>query len=338
MALRFRFLILILIGWLMLLEGGCSAPAGSPKYHLAVLASGQSRLIKSQSLEQGLRDRGYVPGGNLFITIYDAENHGERLPELTRQALASHPDLLVTLGGIETQAAKKEVGDSGIPIVFIGVADTVDWGVVESFRHPGRSITGIDNGYIEITSKRLEYLTLLLPQARRVLVLYSTDIVPSRAALTEAKWAAPYLGLTLVPHAIDSAADLESFAEELQPGDADVILITPSYTLENALVATLLPAATHVGIPIVGLNQDVVAAGGLAAYGASFQSMGYQAARLVDKVLHGIPPDNIPVEFPDKPEFTVNREVITALNLAINPETICLADHILPETSAEEDP
>ncbi len=337
MTLRIRFLIIILTGWLTLLVGGCGAPA-SPEYHLAILASGQSRLIKAQSLEQGLRDRGYVPGGNLFITIYNAENHGERLSELTQQAIASHPDLLVTLGGIETQAAKKEVGDSGLPIVFIGVADTVDWGVVESFRHPGHHMTGIDNGYIEITSKRLEYLTLLLPQARRVLALYSTDIVPSRAALAEAKWAAPYLGLTLVPHAIDSAADLESFAEELQPGDADAILITPSYTLENALVTTLLPAAARAGIPIVGLNEDVVAAGGLAAYGASFQSMGYQAARLVDKVLHGVPPDNIPVEFPDKPEFTVNREVITALNLDINPETICLADHILPEMSAGEYP
>ena len=337
MTLRFRFLILILTGWLTLLVGGCDAPV-SPEYHLAIIASGQSRLIKAQSLEQGLRERGYVPGENLFITIYDADNHGERLSELIQQAIASHPDILVTLGGVETQAAKKEVGDTGLPVVFIGVADTVDWGVVDSFRHPGHHMTGIDNGYIEITSKRLEYLTLLMPQARRVLVLYSTDIVPSRAALAEAKWAAPYLGLTLVPHAIDSVADLETFAGELQPGDADAILITPSYTLENALATTLLPAATRAGIPIVGLNQDVVAAGGLAAYGASFQSMGYQAARLVDKVLHGVPSDNIPVEFPDKPEFTVNREVITALNLAINPETICLADHILPETSAGEDP
>ncbi len=337
MPSRSRRFILILTGWLALLLGGCGAPA-APVYHIAIVASGQSRLVKAQSLEQGLRDRGYVPEENLYITIYDAENHGDRLSELTRQAIASDPDILVTLGGIETQIAKKEVSDADLPIVFIGVADTVDWGVVASFRHPGRGITGIDNGYIEITSKRLEYLTLLLPQARRVLVLYSSQITPSRAALAQAQWAAPHLGLSLQAADINDERALQRFADALQPGQADAILITPSFTLENALPATLLPAATRAGIPIVGLNQDVVAAGGLAAYGASFQNMGYQAARLVDKVLHGVPPGDIPVEFPDTPEFTVNRDVVTALDLAIDPETMCLADHILPEMSTGEGP
>ncbi len=332
---RFQITFLLLTGLLLVTLTGCTGPAApEPEYHLAVIASGQSRLVKDESLRQGLIDRGYRPDENLFITVYNAENHGERLPGLVQQALATHPDLLITLGGVETQIGKKQAQDSGVPLVFIGVADTVDWGIVDSFRHPGHNMTGIDNGYIEITSKRLEYLTLLLPDARRVLVLYSSDIVPSQAALAKAQWAAPYLGLTLLPRAIDSVADLEAFAASLQPDEADAILVTPSFTLENALTTTLLPAATRARIPVIGLNQDIVAAGGLAAYGASFQSMGYQAARLVDKVLSGVPAGDIPIEFPDTPEFSINLQVIDDMALPVDVDTVSLADKIFPSSPA----
>lgn len=326
---RFQIAFLLLTGWLLVALAGCSGPA-APEYHIAVIASGQSRLVKEESLRQGLIDRGYQPGKNLFITVYDAENHGERLPGLVRQALDSHPDVLVTLGGVETQTVKREASDSDTPIVFIGVADTVDWGVVDSFRHPGHHMTGVDNGYIEITSKRLEYLTLLLPETQRVFVLYSPDITPSRAALAQARRAAPHLNLTLLPQAIDDIAALKTFASDLQPGAADAILITPSYTLENALAATLLPAATRARIPVIGLNQDIVAVGGLAAYGASFQSMGGQAARLVDKVLSGVPAGDIPIEFPDTPEFSINLQAARKMSLAVAADAVCLGDHILP--------
>lgn len=333
MKLGARPFFLILTGWIWALLIGCTGPT-APVYHIAVIASGQSRLVKTESLRQGLIDRGYRPGENLNITIYDAENHGDRLPGMVQQALASQPDILITLGGVETQITKQEAQDSDIPVVFIGVADTVDWGVVDSFRHPGHNMTGIDNGYIEITSKRLEYVTLLLPDARRVLVLYSSDIVPSRAALAKAEEAAPYLGLTLSPRAVDSVAELEKFAAALQASDADVILITPSYTLENALSTILLPAATRARIPVIGLNQDIVADGGVAAYGASFQSMGYQAARLVDKVLSGVPAGDIPIEFPDTPEFSINLQAIEAMALSIDPDAVSLGDRIFASNGA----
>lgn len=329
-----QILSLAFAALLFILLVGCSGQTTPPPvYHLAIIASGQSRLVKAESLEQGLADRGYRPGENLFVTIYNARNQGERLPQLTQQALADHPDVLVTLGGVETQTAKKLAQDSGTPIVFIGVADTVDWGVVDSFQQPGHNMTGVDNGYIEITSKRLEYLTLLLPATHRVLVLYSPDITPSRAALTEAQRAASRLNLTLIPQAVDSVASLEAFARSLQPGDADAILITPSYTLENALPTVLLPAASRAHIPIIGLNQDIVAAGGLAAYGASFQSMGYQAARLVDKVLSGVPAGVIPVEFPDAPEFSINLQTASEMGLILDDDTVRLGDRFFPEVA-----
>ncbi len=331
--MTFRYFLVAFVTLATFLFSGCAqrATSSSAVYHLAVIASGQSRLVKAESLEKGLADRGYRPGENLIVTIFNAENQGDRLPELTQQALMQHPDVLVTLGGVETQTAKKLATNDGPPIVFIGVAATVDWGVVDSFQHPGHNMTGVDNGYIEITSKRLEFLTLLLPATQRVLVLYSPHITPSLAALREAQWAATRLNLTLIPQPVDGEASLERFANALQPGMADAILVTPCYTLENALPTVLLPAASRARIPIMGLNQDIVAAGGLAAYGASFQSMGYQAARLVDKALSGVPAGDIPVEFPDTPEFSINMQTAREMRLHLNDDTVRLGDRFFPE-------
>jgi len=309
-----------LLTFVVLLVGlnACSSPEATPTYHIAVIASGQSRVPKLDGLMDGLAERGYLEGENLIIALYNAENQGERIPILVEQAIASQPDLIVTLGGVETQAAKQAVSGLGIPIVFIGVADTVEWGIVDSFQRPGHQMTGVDNGYIEITSKRLEYLTMLLPEVQRVILLYSSDIVPSLAARREAELAASCLGLELEAHAVNSVEELQAFASLLRAGDADAIVVTPSFTLENALSTLLLPAATEAQIPVVGLNQDIVAEGALMAYGASFQAMGYQAARLVSKVLRGVPAGEIPVEFPEVPKFSVNLSTESRLGVTLS--------------------
>ncbi len=318
---------------------GCSTAAPATPYRLAIIASGQSRLPKADGLQRGLAARGYREGGDITTTLYNAENHGERLPALMQQAMKRRPDVVVSLGGVETQTAKRMLTGTTVPLVFIGVADTVDWGVVDSFQHPGHNMTGIDNGYIELTGKRLEYLALLLPRAQRVIVLYSSQITPSRAALRAAQRSAAFLHLRCLPRSVNSVSELSAFAASLRPGDADAILVVPSFILENALPSTLLPAAMRAGIPVVGLNHDIVAEGAIGAYGASFQDMGYQGARLVDKVLRGVSAGNIPVEFPDKPQFSVNTAAATALGIAMPSPALKLADHIyrvLPPLSVEQ--
>jgi len=323
-----RILILgLMIAWIGGLTA-CSAAAPHPAYRLAVIASGQSRLPKAEGLRRGLTARGYREGLDITTTLYNAENHGERLPTLLQQAMKHKPDVIVTLGGIETQTAKRMLAGGNVPLVFIGVADTVDWGVVDSFQHPGHNMTGIDNGYIEVTGKRLEYLALLLPQARRVVVLYSSKITPSRAALRAAQRSATFLHLHCLPRSVNSVAELTAYAASLRPGDADAILVVPSFILENALPSVLLPAAMQARIPVVGLNHDIVAEGAIGAYGASFQDMGYQGARLVDKVLRGVPAGNIPVEFPDKPQFSVNIAAATELGITMPSPALRLADRI----------
>ena len=298
---------------------------------LAVVASGQSRLTKLDGLRQGLTERGYVEGVDYTIKLYDAKNNRDQIVPLVEQAVADQPDLLITLGGIETDTAKKIV-DGSIPIVFIGVADTVYWGIVDSFQHPGDNITGVDNGYVELTGKRLEYLTMFLPQVHNVLLLYSENIIPSKAAESQAVQIAPQLGLNLIARSVNRVDDLQTLCMQLDPTTIDAIVIVPSFILENAAPSILLPQATAAGIPVIGLNNDAVTGGAFLAYGASFFEMGYQAARLVDKVFQGTTVGNIPVEFPDLPQVSVNLDVARQLKITLPPETLPLIDQPISES------
>ncbi len=309
-----------------------SANSSAKPRQLAVIASGQSRLTKLDGLRKGLTERGYVEGVDYTITLYNAENNRDQIVPLIEQAVADHPDLLITLGGIETDTAKRIV-DGSIPIVFIGVADTVYWGIVDSFQHPGNNMTGVDNGYVELTGKRLEYITMFLPQAHNILLLYSENIIPSKAAKDQAAKVAPQLGLNLITRAVNRVDDLQTLCAQLDPKTIDAIIIVPSFVLENAAASILLPQATATGIPVIGLNNDAVIDGAYLAYGASFFEMGYQAARLVDKVFQNTAVGNIPVEFPDLPQISVNLDVARQLEIDLPPDTLPLIDQPISESA-----
>ncbi|MFW5692256.1 MAG: ABC transporter substrate-binding protein [Chloroflexota bacterium] len=312
---------------LVLLSAACSANTGNTEYHhIAVIASGESRLVKLDGLRDGLIQRGYDLVADISLTLYDAGNEGDRVAELITQALADEPDVLVTLGGIETQTARSLVDDT--PIVFIGVADTLAWGVVESIQAPGTGITGIDNGYIELTGKRLEWTQRLLPEADHITVLYSEGIVPSEAARSAAQRTADLLDMNVSAFAINAVPHSESLLAALVELDTDALVILPSYLIENAFM-DIVAAAQQADLPTIGLNTDATAQGAFASYGASFYDMGYQAARLVDKVLRGIPPESIPVEFPDQPELSVNLQTAAALNLHLSVELLALVQEVI---------
>ena len=308
-----------------------SSKTAQPR-QLAVIASGQTRLTKLDGLRRGLFERGYTEGTDYIITLYNANNHREQIAPLVAQAIATHPDLLITLGGIETDTAKKAAAGS-VPIVFIGVADTVHWGIVDSFQHPGHNMTGVDNGYVELTGKRLDYLTMFLPQAHNILLLYSENIVPSNAAKEKAVQIAPQLGLNLITQSVNRIDDLQSICTRLDPATIDAIVIVPSFILENAVSSILMPHTTAAGIPVVGLNDDAVANGAFLAYGASFFEMGHQSARLVDKVFQDAETGNIPVEFPDLPQLGVNLDTAYQLGIALPTEILPLIDQPVSETS-----
>src|SRR5437870_4822546 len=122
-----------------------------------------------QAFQQGLRDLGYVEGQNILLEYRYAEDQADRFPALAAALVQRTPDVIWLASTSAAQALKQAT--TTIPIV-VGVAvDLVEQGLVESLARPGGNLTGLDNQYLELTSKRLELLKDAVPQITRVAIL-----------------------------------------------------------------------------------------------------------------------------------------------------------------------
>ncbi|MBE3555449.1 MAG: hypothetical protein IMW85_10785, partial [Thermicanus sp.] len=139
-------------------------------YRIGILLSGPERLDKVRGLIEGMRALGFVEGVDYRVILRDSQNDQEKMKEYADELDGMGLDLIVTGGAIETQAfqGKKE---GKTPILFMGVADAVQLKLVERYGRPGGRITGLENGHVDLSGKRLQLLKLLLPSVRRVVVL-----------------------------------------------------------------------------------------------------------------------------------------------------------------------
>lgn len=303
---------------LMLLLSGCARGPDAPS--VAVLLSDDVRIHKVEGLKAGLAELGY---GNARVTVFSAGGDRTALPAKARELLATHPDVAVAGGGIEAVSLKAEA-DPAVPIIMMGVASTVRTGLVESLVRPGGNLTGLDNQHAELSAKRLELLTKLLPDTKRVLLLYDQQVVPGVHALEVTSAAAQRLGLAIEPVVVTSLDALLAHLRTLSPGQFDAALLLPGYVLESG-ARQVTAELGRLGIPTMG-PMDLEGEGGLlAAYGVSMWDQGVQSARFVVKVLRGEKPAGIPVETPDNPVLVVDSRVAERMGLTLSPVGLAFA-------------
>ena len=220
-------------------------------------------------------------------------------------------------------------------VVFVGVDSSVERGLIDSLEHSGNNLTGVDNNYTGMIPKRMEMLTRLLPDARRVRVFYMADISVGVRGSQSAEQAGGELALEVFPMPVHTIDELERLAEALEPGQADAIFLVPSVPIRNSLPDVLAPAALRAGIPILSLERGPIVSGVLVAQGPSLYGMGWQGARLVDKVLRGTPPGDIPIEFPAQMDLVINLETAEQLGITISDEMLALATEVIPANGGE---
>ncbi len=303
------------------LFAGCARRDPAPAA-IAVLLADDVRLEKVEGLREGLAELGYTPD-RVDITVYSARGDRSRLPALAAQAIASGPDVLVAGGGIEADTLHRS-DNPGLPVVMAGVASPVRWGWIDSYARPGGLMTGVDNQHAELSGKRLELLTKLLPDVRRVLVLYDPQVVPGLHALEVVEEAAARLGVSL---GTVEAGDLDGALAGLgaiEPGEYDAALLLPAFVLESGAGA-IAAALERLGLPAMGPLDLGPEAGLMAAYGNSNRAQGKQAARFVAKVLSGADPATLPIESIDNPELVVELEVVRRLGITLKPEGMAFA-------------
>ncbi len=298
-------------------------------YRIGFLASAPAAALaqpRSQAFLQGLRDLGYAEGRNITIEWRWAAGKPDRLPNLAAELVRLKADVIVAEGTPETLAVKKLT--TTIPIVFTVAADPVGSGLVASLGRPGGNVTGLSIISPELTGKRLELLKEALPEVVRVAVLLNPANPVSIAQLKETEAAARTLGLHLrILETRDPGQFEGAFATMTRERAGALIVLTDSM-LSNYR-ARLVDLATKHRLPSMMAWGEAVEAGGFMAYGPNFPDLFRRAAILVDKILKGARPADLPVEQPTKFALIVNLKTAKALGLTIPPSVLIRADEII---------
>jgi putative ABC transport system substrate-binding protein len=285
-------------------------------------ALGQARF---KAFQQGLERLGWTDGRNLAIEVRWSEGRAERYAEITAEFVRLKVDVIVTTATLPTILAKEAT--QVIPIVFIGAADPVATGLVGSLAHPSGNVTGLSNQSRDIASKRVEMLRQLVPGLRRVAILGNTDNAANVLEMREVQAAANTLGLDVVRLEIRRAEEIASALEPLKGPALALYVVIDAVTNANALRINTFALAAR--LPTMHGTRESVEAGGLLSYGADFLEVYRHSASLVDKILRGTKPGEIPVEQPTRFNLVINLTTAKALGLTIPETLLATADEVI---------
>ena len=279
---------------------------------------------------QGLRDLGYVEGRNVAIEYRDAEGKLERLPALTAELIALKVDVIFVGGGTRVTLAAMQATKT-IPIVFTGVGDPVESGLVTNLARPGGNVTGLSSLGPELVGKRLELLKQAVPGVSRVAVLWLPGALGERTdkdMLTGADAAARALGVRLQFVEARGPDDFAKAFSDMSNARASALAVMPSnrFLREHKRIVDL---AAEKRLPAVYTSREFVDAGGLMSYGANSADLHRRAAIYVDKILKGAKPGDLPVEQPTKFELVINLKTARALGLTIPQPVLARADEVI---------
>jgi len=276
---------------------------------------------------QGLRERGWVEGGNLAIEWRFAEGKMDRLPGLAAELVRLKVDVIVTAVGAPAARAAKQATTT-IPIVAIAVSDPVGQGLVASLARPGGNLTGLATLFPELAAKRLGLLKEILPRVSRVTVLLNTANPGNAIILKGVEAAAQTLAGTLQSRGVRGLDDLEAAFAKLsqQRPDALMILDDPLLYYHRASVVDL---AAKNRLPTMHPFRESVEAGGLIAYSASIVDLHRRAPEYVDKILKGANPGELPFQQPTRFDLAINLKTARTLGLTIPPSLLSRADHVV---------
>jgi ABC-type uncharacterized transport system substrate-binding protein len=301
------------------------AQEAQKRYRVAylALAGDQDAVIVKRRLDE----LGYHEGANLIFDFRSANGDQARLPRLAAESVATHPDVIVAgFGTAPAQAA--QAATATIPVVFTSVGDPLGSGVVKSLNRPGANMTGLHAQAAEIGGKRLQILQELSPGIRVVAVLAEPDAPYTAVALPVLESAAQARGLRIELCELRTADQLAASIEAAVKAGATGLTIFETATLNN-LRRDITDLAATLRLPAVYTNRDFVEAGGLMSYGADRRQLYRRAAELVDKILKGAKPADIPVEQPTKFELVINLKTARTLGVPIPDTLVAVADEVI---------
>ncbi len=293
---------------------------------IGIVSTGSPRATPAlQAFEQRLRELGHVEGQDVLIEFRDAEGKVDRLPGLVSELIRLRVDVMLTGTAAATRAAKEATSE--IPIVMGAIDfDPIALGYVSSLARPGANVTGVFFRQSELAAKRLELFKEMLPTLDR-LAVFSDSLAGDQLKAVEA--ARLSRGFKLLPLQLGNPPyDFERAFSLAKRSRAEALFVLTSAVIfrERTQLAQL---ALKYRLPTSFATREYAEAGGLMAFGANMPDMWRILAALVDKILKGAKPAELPVEQPTKFELVINLKTAKALGLTIPPSLLLRADEVI---------
>jgi putative ABC transport system substrate-binding protein len=274
---------------------------------------------------RAMAERGYALGRNLTIERRAAMGRTDNLPQLAQELLAAKVDVIITMGYPTTLAARA----IGIPTVVVdGVSDPVATGLIKSLARPGSNVTGISEFAPDLSTKRLALLKELAPQLHRVAMLWNQDDPAMTLRYRASGEAAERLGVTVQALGLREPNDFEAAFARMRDEKPDAILmVNDGLTVVNS--KRVFDFALQHRVPAIYERKFLVREGGLMGYGPDLTELFERAAALVDRILKGAKPSDLPFEQPTRYTFTINLKTAKAMGLEVPPILLARADEVI---------
>jgi len=273
---------------------------------------------------EGMRELGYVEGGNIDVAYRFADGHLELLPSLAEELIQLTPKVIFAAVTPAAVAARRLT--QTIPIVCPILSDPIVLGLIAGMSRPGGNVTGLMSRIDDLIGKQIELAAQLVPALVRLGLI--VNVASSDIARREVESAGKRLGVKLVSAEVREPNDLDTAFKLLSNEHVQAVVILADAMLfqERKRVAEL---AAAVRLPAVYGFRDHVDAGGLISYGVNYAENFRRAAIYVVKILKGAKPSDLPVEFPNKLELIINLKTAKALGLDISPTLLARADEVI---------
>jgi putative ABC transport system substrate-binding protein len=293
---------------------------------LSTGSPGPSSASSMAAFRQGLSEAGYVEGQNVAIEYRWADGHYDRLPALAVDLVGRKVDLIMANSPPSALAAKSAT--STIPIVFRSGADPVRDGLVASLARPGGNLTGVSFIADELTAKRLELLSELVPRVGVIALLMNPNNATAERVIRDVQEAARTKGLQLHVLKASSESEIDTAFASLVQLHAGALVVGADPFLSGRR-EQLVALASRRAVPSIYAWREFAASGGLISYGPSLTSAFRLVGHYAGKVLKGAKPADLAVQQPTKFELVINVKTAKALGLTIPASLLQRADQVI---------
>ncbi len=305
--------------------GGSKESQGIPRIGILspVTESGMQDWWKA--LMKGLDELGYVEGRNIEFVWRFADGRFERLPDLAVELASLEVDVIMPATPPAILAAK--AATNTIAIVFPLGSDPIETGLVSSLERPGGNITGMATMSWLQSRPRMALVRELMPTAQRVALIRHSANTALEVQVRASRVAADELELELFVLDFAVAEEIErAFQIAREKGVEALMPLSDPMALSNSeKIATL---SLRSRIPVVSPFREITEAGGVLGYGPDLSMLFRRSARLVDQILKGAKPGDLPIGKPSEFELSANLKSARALGMTIPDSVLSRAAHL----------